>query len=247
MLVLLTISLLILSLFNSYSAQTVSPPSSVRLILPDLSRTLGPGTLLPIGFAELDQDNNTYWGLRRYVNVSVTYPNGTHRGVVGIGSSDFERAECRIYPSTGGSGFAYAVNGRQVVASMIKEGAHWNITYAMSADTSQAVVGESCGSGPLSFQNYTLEHTFDVLIDGPERSAPASTAQRTILRTELGTQPTGSVLANPSPSPPPTATDLGGSGSGENHALGTRLHGGCAVMALTTIMLSVLGGIFIVA
>ncbi|KAJ8073969.1 hypothetical protein PM082_012257 [Marasmius tenuissimus] len=228
MLVLLTLSLLILSLFDSYSAQTVSPPSSVRLILPDLSRTLvGPDTLLPIGFAELDQDNNTYWGLRRYVNVSVTYPNGTYRGVIGIGSSDFRRAlDCRRYPGGGYIGYARAVNGSFT--------AHWNITYAISADTSQAVVGESCGSGPLSFQNYTLEHTFDVLIsDRPEQAAPASTAtaEETYLRTELGTRPTGSVLANPIP----------------NRALGTRLHGRYTVVTLTTIMLSILGGILIVA
>ncbi|KAJ8073986.1 hypothetical protein PM082_012275 [Marasmius tenuissimus] len=112
MLVPLAISLLILSLFNSSSAQTISPPSSVRLVLPDLSRNIGPGTLLPIGFAESDQDNNTYWGLRRFVNISVTYPNGTYRNLLGIGSSDFEKAQCRIFPSGWASGHARAVNGR---------------------------------------------------------------------------------------------------------------------------------------
>ncbi|KAL0062833.1 hypothetical protein AAF712_010288 [Marasmius tenuissimus] len=235
MLVLLTISLLISSLSNSYSAQTIPPPSSLRLILPDLSPPIGPGALLPIGLLGSDQDHNTYWGLRSFVNVSVTYPNGTYTRII----TDFERAECRIYPSFAALSSVPAVNGRFT--------AQWNITYAMNADTSQAIVGESCGSGPLSFQNFTLEHTFEVHIDEPEQTGPrpASVVNMTFLRTELGTQPTGSVLANPSP--PPTATDLGGSGSGENHALGTRLHDGCAVMALTTIILSVLGGIFIVA
>ncbi|KAJ8074000.1 hypothetical protein PM082_012289 [Marasmius tenuissimus] len=222
---LLRIFLLVSLLFSSCSAQFVSSPTSIGLlVIPDVDhrKGIGPDTRLPIGLFESSENNNTYWGLRRYVNISVTYPNGTHRPLLGIGDASF--VQCVGFSSGGGWGYANAVNGSFT--------AQWDVFYAMSADTSQIVVGESCGSGPLSFQNFTLKHTFDVLIDSQNKSPDVP---RTLLRTVLGTQPTGSVLPRPSPT----------NGSGDRSSR-MGMDGGYTVVITMSIMLCILAGISLV-
>ncbi|KAJ8091082.1 hypothetical protein AAF712_007679 [Marasmius tenuissimus] len=218
------------------SVLTISPPSSINIVHPSSSRTsgIGNGTLLPFGISDtFNDDNNIYWGLWRLVNISVTLPNGTISPVLGVGTLDLEKSDkqCRIFP-----GSKYV--GRLRADQNGSYTAHWAVTYGITPDSSQIVSGESCGPGPLSHQNFTIEHRFDVVLNGNDESkeVPEETATR-----ELGAQPTGSVVANPTRGGQPTEGPSGpGSGSGGNGGASTY-----GTTGVTTIMLSALVGVLI--
>ncbi|KAK1226631.1 hypothetical protein PQX77_010390 [Marasmius sp. AFHP31] len=113
--------------------------------------------------------------------------------------------------------------------------AHWSITYGITSDSSQIISDETCGPGPLSFQNFTIEHKFDVVLNGNDESkeVPEETATR-----ELGAQPTGSVVADPLGGQ--STEGPGGSVSGGNGEASTYLGPEAA-----TIMLGALVGVLI--
>ncbi|KAL0580542.1 hypothetical protein V5O48_001446 [Marasmius crinis-equi] len=175
-------SLLLPTFFLTNQVLAVSPPSSLVIVIPSNTSGIGNGTNLPLGMADGISDRNIYWGLHRLVKVSVTYPNGTNRPVVGIGSLD-DPTECRTFPGTAEWGFFGAdQNGGHK--------ARWDITYGISTSPSQIdEATQNCGPEPLSLQNFTLEHAFEVSLTGDTPGdVPVATETR-----PLGSQPTGNL------------------------------------------------------
>ncbi|KAL0580541.1 hypothetical protein V5O48_001445 [Marasmius crinis-equi] len=193
----------------------ISPPSSITVIIPVSSRTSGisNGTRLPLGISDRTNDNNTYWGLHRVVNVSVTYPNGTSRGLVALGS--LNDRQCRIFP---GSKVTSSIKADQNGTYK----AQWDITYGISSTPSQIdETSKNCGPEPLSFQNFTLEHTFDVNLNG---SANGDVPEATETKM-LGSEPTGEVGSEPTSevgSDPESGS--GSQGGGGNGGVRTRVN-----------------------
>ncbi|KAG7092989.1 hypothetical protein E1B28_009288 [Marasmius oreades] len=172
-------TLLPLILFPIYTL-SIPPPSTIRTIAPPdgKSLVLGNGTIIPVGISDMG-DHNTYFGLRRIVNITVNAPNGTTIASVIEGKLE----DCRLFPGVKVT----------TLAKVDQEGtytARWNITYAITTSPEQ-INTTSCGPEPLSFQNFTLESTFKVTLSGAAAES-VTVAEGTATRT-LSSQPTGSV------------------------------------------------------
>ncbi|KAL0580543.1 hypothetical protein V5O48_001447 [Marasmius crinis-equi] len=167
------------------AALAVSPPSSLAIIIPKLpSSGINIGTVIPLGFSDEDKDNNTYWGLHRIVNVTVTYPNGMNRTIARFGSFNDSSTGCQVFPGNKLAGtFQADQNGTYT--------AQWNITYGISSTPSQInKTSNNCGPGPLSFQSFILEYKFDV---NGTRTLPALKLPQATETRNFGSEVTGEV------------------------------------------------------
>ncbi|KAF5349053.1 hypothetical protein D9758_012681 [Tetrapyrgos nigripes] len=180
-----------LAIFISYSAhatRAASPPDSISLIFPTSNEILF-NSSLPIGIT----DPETIFGLARIVNITRSFPNGiVQKGIV-IGTDSEE--DCTIFGTEELEYLAFNVSGEHTI--------HWNITYGLSSDPSQAN-SSFCGPKPFSWQTFILNKTFTVL-EQDNRTGSGSGGQLEVptatFVSQLPSEPTGSFPSGAMPAP----------------------------------------------
>ncbi|KAK7471920.1 hypothetical protein VKT23_000022 [Stygiomarasmius scandens] len=145
---LLTVSLLNLNMISSTLCASFPPFS---LIAPEFDSILPFNQAIEIGF----EDNPPVLGLNRSIFISATYPRETEARVLYFDGP--------LY--SGGRGFCQSSTNFTVHLQTDQAGRydiHWNVTYSLSSDPSQAQDHE-CGPGPFTFESFVVNNTYRVL------------------------------------------------------------------------------------
>lgn len=182
-------------------ANEVSPPSTIEFLIgPTTNSTISFNTSVPAGASF---SPTTDAGLARSVNVTFTRPNGTISGGVVVNPLN---TGTLFVPCGGGGGGGWSsiladqegvcvqvlLDSLLVLTDsfvLIRYVIHYNITYGMSSDTSQAN-STFCGPPPYSFQSWIVNSTFNVRAPAEGDGGTLTPASFT---TGLPSAPTGMV------------------------------------------------------
>lgn len=192
--------ILLLSAGLCSGANQVSPPSTIEyLIGPATNSNIPFNTSVPAGASFAPTADA---GLARSVNVTFTRPNGTISGGVVVNPL---YTDTMFLPCGGsGGGWSWILADQEGVCVqvllvsllestdslvLIRYSIHYNITYGMSSDTSQAN-STFCGPPPYSFQSWIVNSTFNVRAP---TQGDGGTLTPTSFITGLPSAPTGTV------------------------------------------------------